>query len=516
MSRLVRAALMVAALCVPLPGCAPNGPGPSGPWAASGTRLPREVRHIGGVIKASVYSIAPDEVQVVDSAVTIVASRSIYIHGVLETAHPGATFALVSPAVTIDGSIRAQTTGITRTDTPKGTDLIDACQLDIQGVYSHEVVAIAPGDDLDIVSNSDADSCTVAFHGRVTLEPGRTGNPEVAALRDGEPGGSVAIGTGGAIAFAKQALRKIGVTGDAYAPAIISCRTLQPLRAGFGGDGASDAKGTLVKAQSTWIFQATSGGKGGSAFVRASSIDTQGNRFEVLAGSGGNGGSVSDKSLTGSGVNGTARHPNAYSVSLFEGGGGDGGNAFVTAKGDASAVAGSGGNPGNVDSVAGSGYFDPPGNGGDITLHLGKAGTAGVEESSHGQRDGKYPYMYFSGGYGGTSQSATTASNGGNGATLFVEGPRDGKGVPADFKMRVDSFGNAGSGMSPCGSPGAKGGNGGNLLYSDGVERQNFDILSGFNGGTGGAGTPPGAGGSGGRDNDGKKIGSNGSQGATC
>ncbi|MBV8343588.1 MAG: PE family protein, partial [Candidatus Eremiobacteraeota bacterium] len=67
-----------------------------------------------------------------------------------------------------------------------------------------------------------------------------------------------------------------------------------------------------------------------------------------------------------------------------------------------------------------------------------------------------------------------------------------------------------------CGSPGAKGGNGGNLLYSDGVERQNFDILSGFNGGTGGAGTPPGAGGSGGRDNDGKKIGSNGSQGATC
>ncbi|MBV8584535.1 MAG: hypothetical protein JO241_11105 [Candidatus Eremiobacteraeota bacterium] len=224
---------------------------------------------------------------------------------------------------------------------------------------------------------------------------------------------------------------------------------------------------------------------------------------------------MSDTFLAGAGVNGTARHPNAYSVSFFEGSGGDGGYAAITAKGAAKVQAGDGADAGPVASVAGAGYFNPAGSGGDITVHLGKRGIKGIDGGS-GAKDGSYPYMYFTGGYGGTALSTATASNGGNGATLFVEGPPDGKGVPGDFKMRIANFGSGGSGMSPCGSPGAKGGNGGNLLYNDGVERRNFEVLSGFNGGTGGAGTPPGAGGAGGRDNDGAQIGATGSQGASC
>ncbi|HTA39140.1 MAG TPA: hypothetical protein VK760_08700, partial [Candidatus Acidoferrales bacterium] len=143
-------------------------------------------------------------------------------------------------------------------------------------------------------------------------------------------------------------------------------------------------------------------------------------------------------------------------------------------------------------------------------LTLGRPGKGGAGTTAG--TNGVYPSMIFSGGMGGSPSCCTAGANGGS-FTLSR-----GKGVPAlpnGVKILLDAFGIGGAGGSNCGMAAGPGASGGNLF-----NEQNTAITfqgGAFDGGSGGSGTPPAAGGPGGKNMPaGTAIGAAGSGGQTC
>jgi hypothetical protein len=147
-----------------------------------------------------------------------------------------------------------------------------------------------------------------------------------------------------------------------------------------------------------------------------------------------------------------------------------------------------------------------------VTLTFGQPGKGGT--GSVNGADGLFPVMTFSGGTGATPACIdVVCGRGGNGGSFTFVLKAGVPPLPPGVSVVLDAFGSGGYGSGACGSAGLRGGKGGDLHDDPKVP---FALQDGsFNGGDGGPGTPPGAGGEGGTYNQ-TQIGSNGAGGTQC
>jgi hypothetical protein len=478
---------------------------------------------VGGVIEAENWTVPKGETLTVEArGLTVFAKRNITVDGTLKI-DPGSRIAFFAKvfAVHPTGRIEAILTpnGV-RTAVKSVNDVISAClfrngQLNDSPGFAQ--IVIPSGDNLYLTSSSPIkdSGCQLRTYTGIGLEPGRVGNFALAGLHDGEPAGNLEIGTPTAIAMTKRASREAGVVKQAYAYGYVMI--LNRIFPATGGAGANDLKGVFSPPSDTWSFHPGNGGRGGNVSIVTGTADALTIGGLVTAGTGGAGGGFDAASL-----NGTEAEPNAENLSVVQSSGGAGGSVNVTANSiDGTLVfrGGSGGAPGPASAAGGDGYSDQysgVGNGGNVTLSLGRVGKAGTGPANGA--DGTFPAMTFSGGTVATP--ATCCAAGGLGGTFTLTRNPGVPPLPNGASVVLDAFGTGGYGASgysagpPC-TPGYNGGKGGDL-YNIGKELVSL-VNGSFDGGDGGGGTPPGNGGPGGMDHYlGTQIGSNGVNGTPC
>jgi hypothetical protein len=506
-------------LLLALADCSGASVAPSTPLdAANATtripRLPGADKTVGGVINSDNWSVpAGTTVTVEARGLTVFAKRNITIDGTL-IIDPGTTVVFFGRSFSIDGRIEPNpaSNGSARTAGKPANDVISACTIrfgNLNDSPGYAQLILPPGDSLFISANA-ASNCQLRTYTGLALDNGRSGNLALAKFRDGENGGNLEIGTPAAISMTERAAREAQKVVKAYAADYVLI--VFRIFGAPGGPGASDNTGAL--SANTRSFKPSNGGRGGSVVIKTKVADTTMPLAALVTG--GNGGDAG-AAYPAASLDGTVDQPNAVNLSLVQGTGGDGGSVSIKAETIASGIGvqgGNGGAPSSVSAVGGNGYGNdvpngPIGQGGSITLSLGKAGKAGT--GTVNGTDGVFPAMNFSGGAGAT---AACCFAGGLGGTFTVTRPPRIPPLPGGVTITLDAFGTGGFGASACGMPAFAGGNGGNL---NDLGKDNVTLLDGsFDGGDGGNGTPPAAGGRGGKNDVGTPIGSSGMSGFKC
>ncbi|HTA39139.1 MAG TPA: hypothetical protein VK760_08695 [Candidatus Acidoferrales bacterium] len=426
-------------------------------------------------------------------------AKSITIDGTLQVAS-GRHLVLLAPTIHINGKIAASDSGTTRTGSATVSDVIGACALQIGTPKTATAIplAIPPGDRLYVSATSA--NCTFDVYGYVVTSSGRNGSPKIVAVRAGETGGSIDIGTKTANAQTQAAAKSIKEKVTTHAIKMLAIEGT--ISAGWGGAGANDTKGKFDEGTGTWSYNAGAGAPGGDVSIQAQTYMPLGSTaFAVTAGRGGNGGAIGAPSLDG-----TAAKPNGGNISIVQSAGGRGG--IVTLLGTASgqpptSAGGAGGNAGTVSAAAGDGWSPLGGHGGNVDLTLAQPGPGGWNAAHVPGMNGSYPVMAFGGGNGG---SGALGAVGGPGGSFVLVRP---SAAPALPPSTITFYGfNGGAGGPKCGNGnvGAAGGAGGN--FSENAKNSDFAVIfegsnlfSAFSGGKGGNGgiDSPGAGGAAGK-----------------
>lgn len=497
---------------------------------------------IGGIVNTKTFVVKSGTTVKVSKNVAIFASGSVTIAGTLIVPR-GISVAFFTPSFTLAGRIA---TAVNKKWSGEVDDLLSACHVRIELAGSWTLGA---GDNLGITSSvkprsNPKNSCTVSIDNPsasgIVLTPGTNGGTDK-KRPNGENGGWIEIGSPQAIRATRALAKKDNHAKlAAYPPDQVTISG--SLAAGGGGAGKSDNSGKMIGG--TYTFKATNGGIGGSVHVVAGTLSAAG----IQAGSGGSGGQLM-LDFSPSSIDGTLSSPDGKPLSVTMGAGGGGGAVQIAAKlaGSPIACAGNGGSPSpirsyylgnNVGIVAGDGFGGPPypttsgtSTGGDATLVLGAPGKKGPGSDgacTSPPKDGAYTPIWFAGGRGSAwlSMYAMPGASvpGGTGGTLTIVPPKHvtmSSLAKYGLSFFVDAFGTGGNSLIACNQvPGIPGGNGG-TFHDNGLVRfvsnRSGSYAGGFNGGAGSDGSPPGAGGKGGEDDEGQHVGKNGpSGGSTC
>jgi len=320
---------------------------------------------------------------------------------------------------------------------------------------------------------------------------------------DGGRSGAIEIGTVRAVNAASD---QAPGTPTTMAATFFAVRVADTLRTGDGGRGGDDRAGTLIAGDAR-AFTASDGGAAGDISIRATGgIDAS--LGWLLAGNGGAGGDAGD-SLSARGEDGDSTGASGQNMRAESGHGGDGGSIGLdapTVSASAAQSPGRGGVGGSAFVSAGNG--GPGGEGGDVSIFLGAPGPAGTGPASAPPLPPETRVQLRGGANGGDSDRASRF--GGRGGYVQIKSRDNRRAVL--HRLRIESYGNAGSGFDGCGSEPQVGGTGGGDAATVPAQEQfvsvfadtlvtvfgNVDITDSFRGGDGGDGTSPGARGSGG------------------
>ncbi|MBV8149371.1 MAG: hypothetical protein JO092_09795 [Candidatus Eremiobacteraeota bacterium] len=514
---------------------------------------------IGGIVNTKDFVVPAGAFVTVDKNLTVFATGSVSIEGTLSVA-PGISVAFFTPGFTIKGAPAGLEGGAINGNSENKhylgpvNDIVSACQIDIQNTAQW---IVGGGDNLAFTSDSKSQGghkCAVYVGSTrgvqgtqsLVLDDGAVGGTYPHRYIGGN-GGWIEIGSPQAIAVTEKLAKKAGHPALlAYPPDTVTLASA--LVAGNGGKGRTDDLGSLTGG--VWQFAAYDGGIGGSIEIAGGTI--AGGRPRIAAGNGGNGGDLAVGFLTMRSssaaypLSGTAMDPNAIPAALTMGSGGGGGGIFITSKAPSNVLerAGNGGNPSTVGTFAGGDGCcpttpnNPPkghGNGGSVTVYLSGPGLHGPNGNNRPNRprNGRYSLIsIYLGGAGSAwinpnyyiNKGAVSEPGGNGGSLTFVPPPHVPIGSLGDYRLRIQvlnccSGSNASSFCAPMppSPPGVPGGNAGNL-HDNGL----FQYITpqagiwGFNGGSGGNGTPPGKGGAAGVNDEGQQLGMPGNTGGVC
>jgi hypothetical protein len=492
--------------------CAGHASGalPSGS-ASTSHRAQDAASTIKGVIKTEKYVVAAGKTVKVDGKLTIFATGSIEIAGTLEIPR-GTEVAFFTPQFTVTGGITSAPALGDANVPPYAIDSIDACSL---SVSNNGRVEIPAGDTLAMASTEADCDLTVDSYTGIRVDPAPMPSPLPGGQAvNGPNGGNIAIGIQAALTVIKQ--RAGSEPFGAFAPRDVNLGA--PLIAGTAAAGSS---GKTRYANATCFFDAGgNGGRGGSVSISAQRIKQVISTAQIIAGGGGDGGG-SGFDLTICHTGGTPAIPRGAGVVAVESSGGDGGNIVIDTSMPSkigTQTAGNGGAAGFTTGLNSAPSYCkmPPCSASlsDVELRIGKVGAHGT--GGHTKvADGAYPAF--------TAQALGGEPSTGPGANFTLVYPVDMKPPLKGLTIVMMAFGIVtGTAPSSCGSPGAKGANGGTLHDDGAISSFKIDPylppagIKSFSGGIGGNGTPAGSGGIGGFDDEHHKIGSNGAKGTLC
>jgi hypothetical protein len=499
---------------------------------------------LGGIVNTKTFTVAAGKTVTVSRNLAVFASTAVSIAGTMKVPR-GVSVAFFTPSFTIAST--GTIVPVTNANYPGPThDLVSACQIDVGNVWE-----VGAGDSLGITSSVKRNAkpghpCSVHVAAGVDNNPTVVLDPGVPGGTDphryiGQDGGWIVIGSPQAISLTQALAKKDGhPTLRAFAPDVVTIDSL--LAAGNGGKGRSDDTGT--NGGGGYDFSPSAGGIGGSVQISAGSIG--GAMPHIAAGNGGSGGDI------GLGfddfpypLDGTPTSANALSATLSMASGGGGGGIFIVAKTPKKIQerAGDGGNPSAVGTdgtfAAGDGWpqLAVPVNaplsgssvGGSLTLELALPGSKGPHGNNKPSKpkNGKYGLLQFDGGWGSAwingnavpTPAPGLSAQGGKGGSFTVVPPPH---IEIDklrgygLKIYLLNFGRGGSSVLVCGAAvaGLNGGDAGSL-HDNGLFQLMKGLPFGFLGGQGSNGTPPGKGGAGGTNDEGKLLGAPGAPGTT-
>jgi hypothetical protein len=501
---------------------------------------------LGGIINTKTFSVPSGKTVTVARNLAVFASTAVTIAGTMNVPR-GVSVAFFTPSFTIASTGSIVPTANVNYPGPTD-DIVSACQIDVANVWE-----VGAGDSLGVTSSVKRNAkpghpCTAVFafngndnHSSIVMDPGVPGGSDPHRYI-GQNGGWIVIGSPQAISVTQALAKKNGhPTLRAFAPDVVTIDSL--LAAGNGGKGQSDDPGTF--SGGGYDFNPFAGGIGGSVQISAGTIG--GTTPHIAAGNGGSGGDLG----LGFGddypyaLDGSQTSPNAASATLAMASGGGGGGIFVVAKtpktiweragdGGGSSMVGINGafSAGNGWPQAGIPANAPPSGtsiGGSLTLELALPGSKGPHGNNKPSKpkNGKYSAMQFDGGWGTAwinpaalpSPAPGTAAQGGKGGSFTVVPPPH---IEIDqlkgygLSITILNYGKGGTSVIVCGAavPGLNGGDAG-ALHDNGLFTYIKGLPYGFVGGQGSNGTPPGSGGTGGMNDEGKVLGAPGLAGAT-
>lgn len=480
------------ALLLPLACSEGTGPAQDAP-------LPDEIP--SGTIEMRRLDVPAGKQHTIEGDVVIVAEEDIRIDGTLVVA-PGASLSLAAgDSLVINGSIGEDpAAAMANARAPEAM----ARLVTTGNVYiaAQSVVLAAGAEIRGLVAIS------VRKEGRLIRIDGSAVAHDGAASTTrgvpGEDGDDIEIGTDAANVLWSAR----GIT-DTRAP--VQVVVTGQLKAGNGGAGFDDAAGTIDGR--TVVLAGSNGGNGGRIAIRADQIDVT--NLLLTPGSGGRAGGCGGRFAADPqpirGADGTASQQAGFSIRCITGDAGSPGVALLNGSPATNLGAHSQGLHGFVWARAGNG--GPGGAGGSITADVGTG------------RSQPGLIVIESGGSGGDAGDATMSGGIGGSITILdkhrlVTASAGGTQPLATVIVLKSPLSNGGNGRSGCviGSAfaaGTKGGDAGQLFFA-GTSYEIQGTASSFTGGSGGAGTTPGAGGKGGIDDAGKVLGSAGIAGLDC
>ncbi len=459
-----------------------------------------------GDLHVQSFDLPQESERSVSGNLKIFADDLISIRGTLRV-KPGASVTLVAEdSIWISGTIEPDTaTALSRFARSAGGPAASAATASFIMASNAITVTgrIALSPDTDFLASGIRmlfrESPRITIGGKIETSALDAGSTRAGGGRSG----AIEIGTDRAVRAASD---QAPGTPTTMAAAFFVVRVTDTLRTGNGGRGGDDRGGTLIAGDAR-AFTASDGGPAGDILIEATGeIDVS--LARLLPGNGGAGGNAGD-SLAARGEDGDAPGASGQNMRAESGHGGGGGSIGLEAPSVMASPPqppGRGGAGGSAFVSAGNG--GPGGDGGDVSIFLGAPGTAGTGQASAPAIPPVTRVQLFGGANGGDSDRSPVF--GGAGGYVQIKSRDNRRAVL--HRLRIDGYGNAGSGFGGCASEPPVGGTGGGDAATVPAQDQfvavfadtfvtvfgNTDITDSFRGGDGGEGPTPGARGTGG------------------